>query len=144
MTGQKRILLRAIETVHLVDKEQRALAGLAPRAGRVERLLQVGDAGKHRRELLEMQFGGIRQKPRHGGLAGARRSPEDQRAERARLQHARQRAVRPQDVILADDLGERARTHPVRQRMRRILRHPCGGEQVRAFAVVRFRLIRRA
>ena len=102
--GQKRILLRAVEPMHLVDEQQRSLAGLAPGARRVERLLQIGDAGKHRRELLEMQFGGIRQQPRHRGLAGARRSPEDQRAQRARRQHACQRAVGAEDMILADDI----------------------------------------
>src|ERR1700735_5837535 len=79
-----------------------------------------------------MQFGGIGQKPRHGGLAGARRSPENQRAECARLEHARQRAIRSQNVVLTDDLGERARTHPVGERMRRILRQPRGGEEISA------------
>ena len=72
--------------------------------------------------------------PRHRGLAGARRSPEDQRTQRARLQHARQRAVGSQDVILADDFRQRARAQPVRQRMRRILLHARGGEQVGSFA----------
>ena len=43
--------------------------------------------------------------PRHRGLAGAGRAPEDQRAQRARLQHARQRAVGTEDVVLADDVG---------------------------------------
>jgi hypothetical protein len=32
-------------------------------------------------------------------------------------------------MILADDLGERARAHPVGERMRRILRQPRGGEE---------------
>ena len=71
------------------------------RARRLEHLLQVGDAGEDRRDLLEMQVGRLRQQPRHRGLAGAGRAPEDQRAERARRQHARQRAVRAR----ADDPG---------------------------------------
>ena len=103
--GQKQILLRAVEAMHLVDEQQRALAHLAAGARGVEHLLQVGDAGKHRGNLLEMQFGRIRQQPRHRGLAGAGRAPEHQRAQRARLQHARQRAVGTQDMILADDVG---------------------------------------
>src|ERR1700733_5453668 len=118
--------------MHLVDKKKRALAGLAPRPRRIEHFLQVGDAGKHRGDLLEMQFSSVRQKPRHGGLAGTRWSPENQRAECARLEHARQRAVRSQNVILANDLGKRARTHPVGERMRRILRQPRGGEEISA------------
>jgi len=92
---QKRILLRAVEPMHLIDEQQRSLAHFASRAGRVERLLQIGDPGKDRRELFKMQFGGVRQQPRDRGLAGARRSPEDQRTQRARRQHARQGAVRP-------------------------------------------------
>ena len=131
---QKRILLRAVEAMHLVDEQQRALAHLAPGARRVEHLLQIGDAGKHRGNLLEMQFGGIGQQPRHRGLAGARRSPEDQRAQRARRQHPRQRAVGPEDMILSDHIRQRARAQPVRQRTRRILLHPCGSEQVGSFA----------
>src|SRR6185312_11593780 len=131
--GQKRILLRAVESVHLVDEQQRALAHFAPGARRVEHLLEVGDAGKHGRNLLEMQFGGVRQQPRHGGLAGAGRSPEHQRAQRARLQHARQRAIGTEDVILSDDIGERARTEPVGQRTGRVLLHPCRGKEVGSF-----------
>src|ERR1700721_954809 len=120
--------------MHLVDEQQRALAHLTPRARRIERLLQIGDPGKHRRELFEMQFGGVRQQPRHRGLAGARRSPEHQRTQRARRQHARQRTIGSQNVILADNIRQRARTQPVRQRMRRIALHPRGGEQVGTLA----------
>ena len=72
----------------------------------LEHLLQVGDAGEDRRDLLEMQVGRLRQQPRHRGLAGAGRAPEDQRAERARRQHAGERAVGPEQMVLADDLGE--------------------------------------
>ena len=51
------------------------------RAGRLEHLLEVRDAGKDRRDLLEMQIRLMGQQPRDRGLAGARRPPEDQRAE---------------------------------------------------------------
>src|SRR5258708_20206568 len=81
-----------------------------------------------------MQFGGVRQEPRHRGLSGARRPPEDQRPERARRQHARQRAVGAEDVILADDFRQIARAQSVGKRMRRILLHPRGGEQVGGLA----------
>ena len=82
--------------------------------------LQVGDAGEDRRNLLEMQVGFLRQQPRDRGLAGAGRSPEDQRAERARRQHARQRAIRPEQMVLADDLGELLRPQLVGERTRRV------------------------
>src|SRR5262249_21159676 len=103
---------------------------LAPGAGGVEHLLQVSNAGKHRGNLLEMQFGGIGQKPRHRGLAGAGRPPEHQRAQRPRLQHARQRAVGTKDVILSDDLGELARPQRDGQRTLRALFHPCRSKEV--------------
>ena len=71
---QERVLLRPVEAMHLVDEQQRTLAGLAPGARGIEHLFQVGDAGEHRRYLFEMQFGRIRQQPRDGGLAGAGRA----------------------------------------------------------------------
>ena len=126
---QKGILLRLVEAMDLVDEQQRALPHLAPGARGIERLFQIGDAGKHRGNLLEMQLGGVGEQPRHGGLAGAGRAPKHQRAERARFQHARQRAVRAENVILANDIGERARPQTIRQRMRRLMVQPRGAEQ---------------
>ncbi len=70
ITGRKEILLCAVEAMHLVDEQQRALAHLAAGTRGVECLLQIGDAGEHRGDLLEMQIGGVRQQPRHRGLAG--------------------------------------------------------------------------
>src|SRR5262249_29263058 len=105
-----------------------------PAARRIEGLLQIRNTGKHRRKLLEMHIGRIGQQPRHGGLSGARRSPKNQRAQRARFQHARQRAVAAQNVILSDDFGKRARAQPVRKRMRGVLLEASGREQVGSFA----------
>ena len=105
---QEGILLRAVEAVDLVDEEERALARLAARARRLEHLLQVGDAGEDRRDLLEMEVGLARQQPRDRRLAGARRPPEDERAERAGGEHPGERAVGPEQVVLADDVGERS------------------------------------
>ena len=115
---QEGILLRAVETMNLVDKQQRPLPGLAARAGRVEHLLEVGDAGEDRGDLLEMQFGGIGEEPRHRRLAGAGRPPENQRAKRSGVEHARQCAVGPEQVVLSDDLGERRRAQAVGERPR--------------------------
>ena len=126
---QKRILLRAVEAVNLVDEKERPLPGFAPRARGIEDLLQVGDAGKDRRDLLEMQIGRLRQQPRHRGLAGAGRTPEDERAERARLQHAGESAVRTEQMILPDHIGELVGTKLVGERPRRAAVEPGGGEQ---------------
>jgi hypothetical protein len=126
---QERVLLRTVEAVHLVDEQQRPLPGLAPRARRFECFLQVGDAGEHRGKLLEMQRGRIREQPRDRRLAGAGRSPENQRAERARLQHAGERAVAPEQMILPDHFGEPGRTQLVGERTRRIVFEARGFEQ---------------
>src|ERR1700760_2867574 len=76
-----------------------------------------------------MQFGRISQEARDRGLAGAGRAPEHQRAQCARLQHARQRAVGAKDMVLADDIGELVRTQAIGQRTRRVLLHPCRGKE---------------
>ena len=100
----------------LVDEEQRALARLAPAAGDLEDLLEVGDAGEDRRNLLEMKVGLARQQPRDGGLAGARRPPEDQRTERAGGEHPRQRAVGTEQMVLADDVVQPLRPQAIGKR----------------------------
>jgi hypothetical protein len=94
-------------------------------------VLEISDTGKHRGDLFEMQLRRISQQARHGGLAGAGRSPEHQRAERARLQHARQSAVGAEDMILAHNFRKLLRTQAVGQRMRRILLHPCRSKEAR-------------
>ena len=103
---QEGILLGAVEAVNFVDEEQRALPGLTARPRRIEHLFQIGDAGKDRRYLLEIKLGRVGQKPRHGRLAGPGRPPENQRAERSRLQHAGERAVGAEKMVLPDDVGE--------------------------------------
>ena len=138
---QEGVLLRAVEAMDLVDEEQRPLPGLAPRAGRVEHLLEVGDAGEDRRNLLEVQVGRLRQEPRHRGLAGAGRPPEHQRAERAGLEHARERAVGTEQMILADDLAERRRPQLVGERARRVALEARRREQARPAALGARRVI---
>ena len=81
---QEAVLLGAVEAVDLVDEQQGRLAGGAAAAGRLERLLQVGDAGEHRRQLLELVAGLLGQQAGDGGLAGAGRPPEDHRGQPVR------------------------------------------------------------
>ncbi len=85
---QETILLTAVETMNLVDEQKCALAHLAAGPGGFKCLLQIGDAGKHRRQLLEMQVEGGGQQPRDGGLAGARRPPQNDRMRPRRRDHA--------------------------------------------------------
>ncbi len=121
---QEGILLRPVETVDLVDEEQRSLAGFAPPARRLEHFLQVGDAGEDRRNLLELEVGFLGEQPRDGGLAGPRRPPEDQRAERAGTEHPCQRAVLAEQMVLPDHFRQLLRPQPVCQRARRRLLQP--------------------
>ena len=95
-----------------------ALPGSPPPRRLVERALEVGDAGEHRGELHEMQPRAGGEQSGDGGLAAARRAPEDQRCKRAPLQHARQRAVGAEQMVLAHDLVECARAQPVGERAR--------------------------
>ena len=116
--GQKPVLLGAVEAVDLIDEQQRALPCPPPPRRLVERTLQVGDAGEHRRKLHEMQPRAGGEQPRDGGLAAARRAPEDQRGERPALQHPGERAVGAEQMVLPDHLIERARPQPISQRAR--------------------------
>ncbi len=114
--GQKTVLLGAVEAMDLVDEKQRLAAVLPAQPRRLEHLLQVGDARKDRRYLLEGELRLAGKQPRDRRLAGAGRSPEDHRAERARADQPRQRAILAGQVLLADNLGEVLRAQPVGER----------------------------
>ncbi len=111
--GQEAVLLGAVEPVDLVDEQERALAHLAPLLRGREDLPQVGDAGEHGRERFEREVGLLGEQARDGGLAAAGRAPQDRGDRFAAPDHAAERRVGGQQVVLADDLGERTRTQPV-------------------------------
>ncbi len=90
----------------LVDEQQCALPDLASLARGGETLLQVGDAGKDRRDLFEMEIADSSQQPRQGGLSGTRRPPEHQRHDSPGFDHAPQPAVGAEQLILTDNLVE--------------------------------------
>ena len=129
--GQEGILLRAVEAVDFVDEEERPLPRFPALSSGVKNLLEVGDAGKDRGDLLEVKIGGPRQEARHRGLAGAGRAPEDERAERARLQHARESAVGAKQMILPDHVSELVGAQLVGKRPRRVALKTGGREQAR-------------
>jgi hypothetical protein len=106
--------------MNLVDEQQRAAAHQATLLGGVEDLAQVGDAGKDRRQHLEMQVDLLRDQARERGLAAARRAPQDHRGDLPRRQHAPDRRIRADQVILADDLLQALRAQAVGQRPRRL------------------------
>ena len=122
--GQEAVLLGAVEAVDLVHKQECALAGRAAGAGRLENLLEVGDAREDRRHRLEMKPDAVGQQARDGGLAGAGRAPEYDRGEVPGGQHAAQRPLGADQVFLADNLLQNLRAQPVGERARRPLIHP--------------------
>src|SRR5262249_4066736 len=79
--------------------------------------------------LFEIEFGRMRQKSRHGGFAGAGRAPENQRAERARLEHAGERAGGAKQMILANDFGQFVGPQLVGKRPRRRAIEARGSEE---------------
>ena len=90
----------------------------------LEGLLEIGDAGEHRRQLLEMQLERGGQQPRDGCLAGTRRSPENDGVRPVVCDHAADGPIGSDQMILSDDFGERLRPQPVGQRPRRIVCSP--------------------
>src|SRR5262245_26952285 len=97
----------------LIDEKERALALRAAGAGHVENFAQFGDARKDRRDLFEVEVEALAEQPRDRGLASARWAPEDHRGQALGLQHAADRAVGAQEMILTDDFGQRFRAQPV-------------------------------
>ncbi|TPW07044.1 MAG: Uncharacterized protein FD124_1450 [Alphaproteobacteria bacterium] len=114
----------------LVHEQQRALACRAASAGGLERLLQIGDAGEDRRDLLELQPRPVREQPRDGSLADAGRAPQDHGGEPLAGDHPPERPVGAEQVILPHDLVQLLRPHPVRERSRLLRRQARGLEQI--------------
>ncbi|MDZ7800955.1 MAG: hypothetical protein U5K81_09225 [Trueperaceae bacterium] len=131
--GEQGVLLGLVEAMDLVDEQQRpAPTSLALRGGR-HGLADVLHAGQHRVQRNELRPRRPRDDPRQGGLAGPRRAVEDHAGQPVGLDRPAQQPARPQDVVLADELLQRARPHARRERLafgleqRRLRdgRHPC-------------------
>ena len=107
---QQRVLLRAVEAVHLVEEQDRAPAVLAHAGpGPLGDLADVLHARGDRRQGLERLLGGARHQTGDGGLAGAGRTPQHHRREAIGLDEHPQRTARPEQLLLADDFVERPR-----------------------------------
>src|SRR5690348_8203719 len=77
-----------------------------------------------------MKIGRLRKKARNRGFPGPRWTPEYQRPQRTRRQHARERPIGPEQMILADDFVELLRSQFVGERTRRIFIEACRGKQI--------------
>ena len=118
--GQESVLLRLVEAVHFIDEQDGVAARLLQlELGALQRFADVLDAGEHRGDRDELGIERLRHQPRQRGLAHARRAPQDHRMRLARLEREPQRFARAQQMRLADDFVERARTQPLGERRRR-------------------------
>ena len=115
--GEQAVLLGAVEAVDLVDEQERGLPGAAPGLRLLVDLAQIGDARHHRRELHQRLAEPAREQPGERGLAGAGRPPEDDRAELALGEHAPERRVGAEQMVLADQLVEGARAQAIGERL---------------------------
>jgi hypothetical protein len=103
--------------VDLVEEEDRALAVRAePLAGPRDRLAHLRHRRGDGRELLERRAGRVRDDARERRLAAARRAVEDGRADAVALDRQAERRTGAEHVLLADELLERPRAQPDRER----------------------------
>jgi len=103
--------------VHLVDEEDRLLAGPGEQSTRrVDRGTHLLHTRGHRGDLDEEPVGLTRDDRGDGGLAGAGRSPEQQRHRLVTLDEATQRRTVGEQVPLPRELVQGARPHPYRER----------------------------
>ena len=115
--GSMCVLLRLVEAVDLVEEEDRPLPVPAQAvAGVLDHAADVVDARRDGGQLLEGRAGGLRDDPGERGLADARRAVEDQRAQPVVLDRPAQGRAGAEHVLLADELVERARPKPLRER----------------------------
>ena len=120
--GKERVLLRLVEAMDLVDEEDRSRAVEREARDRLRRdALDVRDPGRHGGEELEVRVDGPRDEAREGRLAAAGRAPEDERGfELPVLEDAPEDLPFADEILLADELVEAPRTHPLRQGRRHI------------------------
>jgi hypothetical protein len=118
---EEAVLLRPVEPVDLVDEQQRSPADLPPVLGGLEHLAQVGDPGERRGQRLELQVGLLRQQPGDRGLPTAGRPPQDPRDQPLPGDHAPDRGVGRQQVVLTDHVPESPGSQPVGQRPLRVV-----------------------
>ena len=113
--GQHGVLLCLVEAMDFIDKQQCAKARGTPRTGPFEDLPEIRHTGKHGRYGIECEIDPFGDEPGNGGLAGSRRPPEDHRGKASLGNHATKRTILLQQMVLANDILQRRRTHAVGQ-----------------------------
>ena len=115
--GQEHVLLGPVEAVDLVEEEDGPLAELFEvLAGLGEDFADLLDPGRDRVHRLEAALGVVGDDVRERRLARPRRAVEDQRREPVGQEHPAEKFAFAQEVLLPNELVERSRPHPRRQR----------------------------
>ena len=118
---QQRILLRLVEAMDLVEEQDRPLAARAQAfAGAAEHLADVLDGRRNGGELFERRPRRRRDDARERRLPGAGRPVEDRRADTVLCDREPERRSLAEHVRLADELVERSRPQPLRERRNRV------------------------
>jgi len=112
--GEEGVLLRLVETMDLVDEDDRSTAHPPPAIlRRRHHLFDFLDSSQDRAEGHKVRLGNLRDHPGERCLAGTGWSPEDDRLQEIAFNRFAQRSAGREDRVLADDLVERSRTHPL-------------------------------
>ena len=113
---QKRVLLRPIEPVNLVDEQGGPPPRLAVPLSAGNDFPHLFHPGGNRAERREPALRGVGHETRERGLSRSGRSPEDHRRRPVAFDQLAKRRPRRREMILPADLIQAARPHPVRKR----------------------------
>ena len=115
--GEDDVLLGLVEAVDFIHEEDGGLA-VHPAAvsGLGDDTPQVGDTGGDGADRLEGSLGDCGDEAGEGGLARARRPPEDERGQTPGSDGAEEHTVLTDDLLLTDELIEGTGAHPFGQR----------------------------
>ena len=113
--GKKRVLLRLVEPMDLVDEKKGAAAVDPPFVLRpAHDVLDLLDPGRDGAEGHEGGLGSMGDDPGESRLSRSRRAPENERADLVFLDCRSKRGSRTDDLFLSHDLVQVPRAHPLR------------------------------
>jgi len=115
---QKRILLRLVEPVNLIHKQNRFRPiRPAPLLCHIDNLPYIRHPARHRREIHERRLCRPRNHRRNRRFPAPRRTIKYRRRQPVLLNRPTQRFPHPQQLRLPHHLIQHSRTHPRRQRL---------------------------
>ena len=104
-----------VEAVHLIDEHQRGARRLADTRllGALDGVADVAHAPQHGADGDEFGLEGLRHEPRQRGFSDPRRPPQDAAVRLPGLEGHAQRLAGPEQVRLADHVGQGLRAQPL-------------------------------